>query len=116
MLPGQALTGVGVQVAAHYTLLEEFGIAAPEEEVTATRCMDTDYGALRDAAWAAESAKDRHAQVLRLQSRQCLGQCSTATSSRTAGCCGCVIAEAEVGMQQWGSSGYLWPCFALMQH
>jgi hypothetical protein len=50
-------------VAAHYDLLEEFGIAAPEEDVAAARCMDVDYGALRDAAWAAEAAKDRQAQV-----------------------------------------------------
>jgi hypothetical protein len=52
-----------LQVAAHYDLLEEFGIAAPEEEVAAARCMDGDYSALSDAAWAAEAAKDRQAQV-----------------------------------------------------
>lgn len=52
-----------IQVTAFYDLLDDFGVSAPEEEVTAAHCMDVEYGALRDAAWAAESAKDRQAQV-----------------------------------------------------
>ncbi|WIA37814.1 hypothetical protein OEZ86_014676 [Tetradesmus obliquus] len=58
------------KVSAHYDLLEEFGVPAPEEEVAAARCMDVDYGALRDAAWAAEAAKDRQAQAFLAQLEQ----------------------------------------------
>ncbi|KAF8058456.1 DNAH6 [Scenedesmus sp. PABB004] len=48
-------------VSAHYDLLAEFGVPAPEEEVAAARCVELDYAALRDAAWAADAARDRHA-------------------------------------------------------
>ena len=58
------------QVTGYYELLEESGIQAPAEELTAAGCLDADYAALRDAAWAAEAAKERHAEAFRAQLEQ----------------------------------------------
>ena len=49
----------------YYELLAEFDIRAPAEDLAAAACLDSDYGALRDAAWAAEAAKERHAEAFR---------------------------------------------------
>lgn len=53
------------QVNGYYELLAEFDIRAPAEDLAAAACLDSDYGALRDAAWAAEAAKERHAEAFR---------------------------------------------------
>lgn len=55
------------QVAAYYELLQEFAIKAPAEDLAAAACLGADYAALRDAAWAAEAAKERHAEAFRAQ-------------------------------------------------
>eukprot|EP00879_Flechtneria_rotunda_P011718 GHRR01012239.1.p1 GENE.GHRR01012239.1~~GHRR01012239.1.p1 ORF type:complete len:1535 (+),score=570.67 GHRR01012239.1:286-4605(+) len=57
-------------VSSYYSLLEEFGVATPPEEVAAARCMDDEYAALRDMTWAAETAKTSHAQVFLAQLQQ----------------------------------------------
>jgi hypothetical protein len=54
-----------LQVAGYYELLQEFSILAPAEELAAAACLDSDYAALRDMAWAAEAGKQRHAEEFR---------------------------------------------------
>lgn len=53
------------QVTGFYELLQEFSIQAPAEDLAAAACMNADYVALRDTAWAAEAAKERHAEEFR---------------------------------------------------
>jgi hypothetical protein len=53
------------QVTGFYELLQEFSIQAPAEDLAAAACVDADYAALRDTAWAAEAAKERHAEEFR---------------------------------------------------
>lgn len=52
-----------LQVSDYYALLREFNVLTPDEDVASVSFMDADYAALRDAAWAAESARDGQAQV-----------------------------------------------------
>lgn len=51
------------QVLAHYELMEEFKVEVPSIQLAAVQDLDSVHSALRDAQWAAESAKDRLAQV-----------------------------------------------------
>jgi hypothetical protein len=50
-------------VAAHYELIEEFDVHIPEAQMAAYQTMHIEYNCLRDAQWAAESAKERLAEV-----------------------------------------------------
>jgi hypothetical protein len=50
-------------VSDYYALLREFNVPTPDEDIASVSFMDSDYSALRDAAWAAEAAKDNQAQV-----------------------------------------------------
>lgn len=59
------LTNQRTQVTGFYELLQEFSIQAPAEDLAAAACVDADYAALRDTAWAAEAAKERHAEEFR---------------------------------------------------
>jgi hypothetical protein len=53
----------GSQVLAHYELMEDFKVEVPSIQLAAVQDLDSVHSALRDAQWAAESAKDRLAQV-----------------------------------------------------
>jgi hypothetical protein len=53
------------QVTGFYELLEAFDMSVPPEELAAAACLGADYASLRSTAWAAEAAKDRHAEAFR---------------------------------------------------
>ena len=51
-----------MQVAAHYELLQELGIAVPPMEFAAFKTMEGDVLLMQDAVYSAEANRELHVQ------------------------------------------------------
>ena len=59
-----------MQVAAHYELLQELGIAVPPMEFAAFKTMEGDVLLMQDAVYSAEANRELHVQRFKVSTRQ----------------------------------------------
>ena len=67
-----------VQVAAHYELLQELGIAVPPMEFAAFKTMEGDVLLMQDAVYSAEANRELHVQRFKVHTWQQTDKESTA--------------------------------------